>query len=96
MSFFLVRIELHHAKWPDDYDPLHTAMRVEGFTTAVTYGGKSLHLPTAEYAINSEQTTAQILEKSKKAASTTKKSFCAVVVKATEFDQYNLTDKATA
>jgi hypothetical protein len=96
LSFFLIRIELHNAKWPDDYESLHAAMEKAGFSTRVTHGGKTLHLPTAEYVINSDQTTAQLLEKAKGAAATTKRNFCAIIVKSVEFDQYNLTQKATA
>jgi hypothetical protein len=95
-SFFLVRIELHAAKEPDDYEVLHAAMEKTGFTRRINHKGRTLHLPTAEYAIRSDESTAGLLENAKAAATTTKKSFCAVIVKSAEFEEYNLTEKATA
>jgi len=95
-SFFLVRIELHAAKEPDDYEVLHGGMEKAGFTRRITHKGRTLHLPTAEYAINSDETAAGLLEKAKAAATTTKKEFCAIIVKSAEFEEYNLTEKATA
>lgn len=95
MSFFLVRVELHKGA-SEDYDKLHSAMQKAGFHVRVTDKGKTFHLPTAEYAVNSERSTSQILEAAKQAAITTRKEFCAVIVKCAEFEQFNLTQSATA
>jgi hypothetical protein len=89
MSFFVVRIELHNATGRD-YDVLHAAMQHVGFHVRITHRGVTYHLPTAEYAVNSDQSTAQVLDAAKAAATTTRKAFCAIVVKSAEFDQFNL------
>ena len=90
MSFYLVRIELHRAQ-PKDYDNLHDAMQSVGFHLRITEKGVTYQLPTAEYAINSEQPTGQILNAANAAAGKTGKRFSVVVAKCAEFMQFNLT-----
>jgi len=50
MATYYARIELHKAKWPDDYEKLHASLQKLGFTNCVpSSDGKTYRLPTAFY-----------------------------------------------
>ncbi|HVW77978.1 MAG TPA: hypothetical protein VHB45_10225 [Alloacidobacterium sp.] len=50
MANFFARVELHGAKWPDDYEELHDALAKHGFTNCMTFDDKSKKsLPTGFY-----------------------------------------------
>jgi hypothetical protein len=50
MADYFARVELHGAKWPDDYAVLHKALAQHGFTNCVLTGdGGNLRLPTGFY-----------------------------------------------
>lgn len=49
MAKFSVRVELHAASYVD-YEKLHASMERRGFSRMIKAdGGKTYHLPTAEY-----------------------------------------------
>lgn len=81
MSDYLTRIDLHDAKWPDDYESrLNTAMSREGFSKTIT-DDKSIvyELPVGEYYKSTSENIEQVLERAKKAATTTGKKFGVIV-----------------
>jgi len=50
MADFFARVELHRARWPDDYKTLHSALAKHGFTNCITFGnGEKKRLPTGFY-----------------------------------------------
>ena len=50
MAEFYARVELHGAKWPDDYSELHAALAKHNFTNCVPVAGAgNLRLPTGYY-----------------------------------------------
>lgn len=50
MADYFARVELHGARWPDDYAVLHNALAQHGFTNCVLAGdGRNLRLPTGSY-----------------------------------------------
>lgn len=63
MSHFITRVELHDAKWPDDYDRLHIAMAKKFFKKTI-FGsdGSNYCLPTAEYHREASISLADILK----------------------------------
>ena len=77
MSDFLTRVELHDAKWPDEYiSRLHSAMAREGFSRTITdEKGIVYELPVAEYYKSTSENIEQVLERAKKAVTTTGKKF---------------------
>lgn len=80
MSSYTVRVELHHATTWQDYDTLHTAMGKEGFSrTILGSDGITYELPTAEYVIAGSLTTQQVLDRVKRAAAVTGKSYSVLV-----------------
>jgi hypothetical protein len=79
MATFMTRVELHDASY-SDYEELHVAMETEGFDRNITSDdGVTYYLPPAEYYCDVQLTRQQVLEKAKRAARTTQKSFSAVV-----------------
>lgn len=48
MDFF-ARVELHGARWPDDYNALHAALAKHGFTNCVLSDKGRLQLPRGFY-----------------------------------------------
>jgi hypothetical protein len=84
MSNFTIRVELHSAT-ESDYTTLHEAMKEEGFSRRIKKGdGPSFHLPTAEYSKKGKFTAVAILNRAKKAATTTGKKFGILVTKSEE------------
>lgn len=50
MADFFARVELHQARWPDDYQTLHSALAKHGFTNCVPVDDGSVwQLPTGFY-----------------------------------------------
>jgi hypothetical protein len=50
MASFFARVELHGARWPEDYENLHKALKVHEFINCVTVeGGEIQRLPTGTY-----------------------------------------------
>ena len=93
MSDFLTRVELHDAKWPVDYDSrLHTAMAREGFSKTIT-DDKSIvyELPIGEYYKSTSEDIEQVIERAKKAATTTGKKFGVIVGDCTNLKWSGLT-----
>lgn len=79
MAWFIARVELHNAAYPD-YAALHTYMAAEGYTNTIRGGdGKTYQLPPAEYHLEAICTRDQALEKTKRAARRTSKGFAVVV-----------------
>ena len=79
---YLVRIELHNADWPDDYDVLHKAMTKLGFGhTIKADDGRSYRLPTAEYAATTNHTIDQVRQFAKQATEATGRKSIVLVVK---------------
>jgi hypothetical protein len=79
MASFMTRVELHSATY-QDYVSLHGYMAQEGFTNTIRCdAGKVYELPPAEYNLIADCTRADALEKAKRAAQKTRKSFAAVV-----------------
>jgi hypothetical protein len=81
MKSFLVRVELHDATWPDDYDDLHVAMANAGFARHIlAYNGKLYRLPTAEYVVEGDYTIEYVRSVAADAALTTGRAFMILVV----------------
>lgn len=79
MATFMTRVELHDANY-QDYVNLHAYMGREGFTNTITSDqGTTYQLPPAEYRLQANLNRAEVLEKAKRAASQTGKSYAAVV-----------------
>jgi|SRR5580704_616847 hypothetical protein len=75
MAKFSVRVELHAASYAD-YEKLHASMERRGFSRIIMAdGGKTYHLPTAEYDGGGDITRQQVLELAKVAAAETGKTF---------------------
>jgi hypothetical protein len=90
MALFIARIELHSSTY-QDYTNLHAYMAAEGYATTIR-GSNSLtyQLPPAEYHLDGNFTCDQALEKAKRAAQRTAKSFAAVVSEATSISWFGL------
>jgi hypothetical protein len=81
MANFTVR-ELHHAEWPD-YDTLHAAMELRGFSRQITSDdGRTFHMLWAEYNGAGELTCAQVRDIAKTAADSTGKQNSVMVTEA--------------
>lgn len=79
MSRFTTRVELHEAN-EEDYEKLHAAMEVEGFTrTIANTAGTQYYLPSAEYSRSGDLTNDEVLKSAKRAATTTGKEFSVLV-----------------
>jgi hypothetical protein len=90
MSIFTTRVELHNANWTTDYETLHAAMAVEGFTRTTVKDKVVYNLPTAEYSKVADLNTSQVLELAKKAATKTGKRFSVLVSNCYGREFYNL------
>lgn len=78
---YLVRIELHDANRVD-YDTLHAAMVSRGFARTIRANdGVLYHLPTAEYAIETNAGGEQVRIAADAAASTTGRAHGVIVVR---------------
>lgn len=76
---YTVRVELHRATI-DDYEQLHAAMKAAGFSRFITdRDNVKYHLPTAEYNYEGDASRDQVLEKARRAASTTGLSYAVLV-----------------
>ena len=50
MADFVARVELHGARWPDDYVTLHTELAKHGFTNCILLNdGTTKRLPSGFY-----------------------------------------------
>lgn len=79
MAAFTTRVELHRAD-DDDYEVLHAAMERRGFSRQITSdGGKTYHLPTAEYNYSGSKTRDQVLDLARAAASETNRKRAVLV-----------------
>ena len=56
MKHFMTRIVLHNCD-ATDYEKLHQAMRLAGFSTSISSEDKTYHLPEAEYYISGSEST---------------------------------------
>jgi hypothetical protein len=81
MSHYLTRVELRDANWPDDYiSRLHLAMAREGFSKTITDDeGIVYELPASEYYKSTSENIEEVIERAKKAATTTGKRFGVIV-----------------
>ncbi len=80
MEQFIVRVELHDAKWPDDYIKLHSEMQKKGFTNIVTStSGVKYQLPPAEYYKIGDLDSNSVLKQAQSAASKVKPKHAVVV-----------------
>lgn len=76
MSHFPTRIELHKAIFPDDYNRLHKAMQLKGFTNSImTDDGKTFELPTAEYHMIDNSTVDKVYNLAVEAANSIGKAY---------------------
>jgi len=93
MSDYLTRVELHDTKWPDEYvNRLHPAMSREGFSKTITdEKGIVYELPIAEYYKRTSEDVEQVIERAKKAATTTGKKFGIIVGDCTNLKWSGLT-----
>lgn len=92
MSRFIVRIELHDAKWAD-YDTLHDAMQNRGFARLIKGDdGKTYHLPWAEYTGVSDLTCGGIRDIAREVANTTGKNNSVLATEGTSFAWVGLTE----
>lgn len=71
---FSVRVELHNATWPQDYQNLHAYMEQTGFSRTISVNEVLCHLPTAEYIITGNYTLQQVGEAAVRAATKTGKA----------------------
>jgi hypothetical protein len=79
MPTFTTRVELHQGSY-QDYENLHAAMENAGFSRHVTSdGGRTYHLPTAEYDRSGDLTRSQVFNQAKTAAATTGKDYAVLV-----------------
>jgi len=91
MASYLVRVELHNATWPDDYNTLHKAMHQTGFDhRLLASDGKYYRLPTAEYSIESNQTIENVREAANQCAASTGRSAAVLVVTYTRWSATGL------
>ncbi|EKW0740513.1 Uncharacterised protein [Citrobacter freundii] len=68
MTSYTVRVELHDAEG-SDYDDLHEEMAKQGFSKTILLNGVEHDLPTAEYSLIENGTTASaVLKKANTAA----------------------------
>jgi hypothetical protein len=87
---YTVRVELHRAT-NDDYEQLHAAMKNVGFSRFITSSDNvKYHLPTAEYNYEGDASRDQVLEKAKRAASTTGLSYAVLVTESNGRTWHNL------
>ena len=92
MASYLVRIELHTATWPDDYNTLHKAMHEAGFDHRLLGSdGKYYRLPTAEYSIDGNYTIENVRQSANQAAATTRRTAAVLVVAFTQWASTGLT-----
>jgi uncharacterized protein (DUF1330 family) len=93
MGDFLTRVNLHDATWPDDYSSrLHSAMAREGFSKTITdEKGVVYELPVAEYYKRTSENIEEVLERVKKAVTTTGKKFGVIVGDCTNLKWSGLT-----
>jgi hypothetical protein len=83
MAQFTTRVELHGVTW-QDYEKLHSAMELQGFSRTITANnGISYLLPMAEYnRAGQKLTTEQVLNDAKVAASSVAGKFSILVTEA--------------
>ena len=80
MGLFTVRVELHNATWPTDYQTLHIAMTKAGFSNLVKAdSGVVYQLPTAEYNSEGNYTIQQIQNAANNAASSVGRRYAVLV-----------------
>jgi hypothetical protein len=85
MSYYPTRVELHDAKWPDDYNKLHLEMQKEGFKRTVKGDdGKTYLLPTAEYLKEGTLDVKAVRDSAKLAASRIKPKYAVIVWEASK------------
>lgn len=91
MASYLVRVELHNATWPDDYNTLHEAMHNAGFDHRLQADDGTYHrLPTAEYSIESKYAIEAVRKAANEAAATTGRSAEVLVVLFTQWSATGL------
>ena len=93
MGDYLTRVQFHEAKSPDDFiGRLNTAMAREGFSKTITdEKGIVYELPIAEYYKSTSENIEQVIERAKKAVTTTGKKFGVIVGDCTNLKWSGLT-----
>ena len=90
MARFTVRVELHRAT-EGDYEQLHSAMEAEGFSRLLTSDeGETYHLPTAEYNVETNNSTSAVLKSARSAAASTNLGYEVLVTKSAGRQWYRL------
>jgi hypothetical protein len=76
MNRFTVRVELHNAA-ATDYERLHEAMRLAGFTRTISWDSENItyRLPWGEYNYTKESESNAVLSLAKGVAATVSQSF---------------------
>lgn len=81
MTEFITRVELNNAN-SENYLTLHEEMRKEGFIKTIGDSSGNYYLPDATYNyISDTLNKSDVIQKAKKAASTTNKSYKNLVTK---------------
>ena len=93
MGDYLTRVEFHDAKSPDDFiGRLNAAMAREGFSKTITDDKNIVYeLPSAEYYKSTSENIEQVIERAKKAATTTGEKFGVIVGDCTNLKWSGLT-----
>jgi len=77
---FITRIELHGAKWPEDYIALHSYMMAARFyRTIIAEDGRQYYLPSATYRSYGDLTAQDVRRLAAEAAAKTGRQ-CSVLV----------------
>jgi len=65
LANYFARVELHGAKWPDDYEELHEALAKIGFTNCIDFDeGDTKKLPTGFYFARGKSADKNVVSKS--------------------------------
>ncbi len=89
MSRFTTRVELYGSPNYETYKSLHEAMERKGFSRKIKLGEVIYFLPNAEYTLDGNQTTVQVLDLAKQAASSVWKDFGAMVTRTEVAREYH-------
>jgi hypothetical protein len=91
MAWFIVRVELHDHPTGDDYDVLHEAMEVGGFSRTISgKKGGEYRLPTAEYCLAGDFAREQVCNKARRAAIQTGHPYSVLVTESNGSTWYGL------
>jgi hypothetical protein len=91
MATFFIRVELHGAKYPDDYGKLHDAMKTANYSRTIKADdGGIYHLPPAMYFVSSDWTFKAITEEVRGLANATGFSNAVFVAKGDAWQSFGL------